>query len=75
MAYYEFIISDKVVIHKRSVYNLLDLIGDVGGLFDGLKYIAKLILGIFGFIWNQPISYYLLKHIYTFKSSITERAE
>ena len=27
-------------IIERSTYSLLDLLGDVGGLFDGLRYLA-----------------------------------
>ena len=36
---------DKTVIHSREIYNALDLLGDVGGLFDGLRLIgANLVL-------------------------------
>ena len=35
------------VNYQRAIYNSLDLLGDVGGLFDGLKLIAWLIVNIF----------------------------
>ena len=31
-----FKVSDQVETHQRTVYNILDFIGDIGGLFDGL---------------------------------------
>lgn len=30
--------------YQRSIYNLLDFIGDVGGLLDGLKLIGQFLL-------------------------------
>ena len=32
---------------SRSIYNFLDFLGDVGGLFEGLKLIAAALLGVF----------------------------
>ena len=32
-------------IIERSTYSVLELIGDVGGLFDGLKLIANALIG------------------------------
>ena len=36
-----FSLNTDIKYHKRSVYNILDLIGDVGGLLDGVGYICK----------------------------------
>ena len=36
--------SPDVIIYERSVYTILDLLGEVGGLLDGLNYIAMMIL-------------------------------
>ena len=33
--------------HKRSIYNVLDFLGDVGGLREALKTIGQLFLMIF----------------------------
>ena len=33
-------------IHSRTIYNGLDLLGDVGGLYDGLKLIAAPLISL-----------------------------
>ena len=38
--------QDMTVI-ERSTYSLLELLGDVGGLIDGLRYIGIIILSPF----------------------------
>ena len=63
-ASYIFVISDKHVVHKRAVYNILDLIGDVGGLFDGLKYIASVFFSFISLFWNEPFYMYLMTKMY-----------
>ena len=37
-------ISPDIVHHSRSVYSVLDWLGDVGGLFDALTLIARVLL-------------------------------
>jgi len=37
-------ISPDIVHHHRSVYSVLDWLGDVGGLFDALTIIARVLL-------------------------------
>ena len=36
-----FTLSDKQVTHKREAYTLFDLIGDVGGFYDGIILIVS----------------------------------
>ena len=36
----------ETVQHGREIYNFLDLLGDVGGLFDGLKLIGAGIVSV-----------------------------
>lgn len=36
------------VIHSREIYNALDFLGDVGGLFDGLRLIGAGVFTLFG---------------------------
>ena len=33
-------LNKSVLIRSRSIYHVLDFLGDVGGLFDALKLIA-----------------------------------
>ena len=45
-------------VHSRSIYNGLDLLGDVGGLFDGLKLIATPLISLLtqGGLYKRLIS-------------------
>ena len=36
------------ILHEREVYNILGLIGDIGGLLEGLKWVATLSIYFFG---------------------------
>ena len=36
------------ILHEREVYNILDLIGDIGGLLEGLNWVASLSIYCFG---------------------------
>ena len=49
----EIIFSQDITIYKRSTYSFLEWLGDVGGLYDGLKILIFLIL--------SPISAFALK--------------
>ena len=44
----EFRAGNEIVVYSRSIYNALDFLGDVGGLFDALKLICIGILSILG---------------------------
>jgi len=45
--------SPKVKTIKRSVYTILDCIGDLGGLNDGLSFIVACFVAIYNFIWFE----------------------
>ena len=51
--------------HDRSIYTLLDVLGDVGGLFDALKGISSIIVTFYFNIFGNPMHDYLLKSIFT----------
>ena len=44
-----------VVDHTRDVYNLLDYLGDIGGLFDGLQYLFRAFIGFFSLLGYKPL--------------------
>ena len=44
-------LSDKEKVIKRQVYTLLDMVGDIGGLHDGLI----IIIGLFVTIFNSSM--------------------
>ena len=49
-----------MIYHEKTVYNILDFLGDIGGLFDGLKYVAQIFLGFVGLIWNEPMYMFII---------------
>ena len=53
-----------VMHHNRSIYSFLDLLGDVGGLFDALKGIASFIITIYFGLFGDPINSYLLRKLF-----------
>ena len=53
-----------VIHHNRSIYNSLDLLGDVGGLFDGLRGIGSFLITIYFRVFGNPIHPYLLKSLF-----------
>ena len=59
-----------MVIHDRAVFNVLDLIGEIGGLFDGLQYIAKFMLGVCGLIWNESVYSHLTTKLFDIDKGI-----
>ena len=52
-------------VNYRSVYTLLDWLGDIGGLFDALKYIGQLVMFfVFRFVRVDPITHSLVTSIF-----------
>jgi len=57
-------LDNDVVHHKRSIYTSLDLLGDIGGLFDALKIISSIIITLYFSIFGNPLHGYLLKALF-----------
>ena len=51
------------VVNKRKIYNILDLLGDIGGLNGALSQVCAFILYIFGN--NYTLNTYLLRTLFT----------
>ena len=56
--------SDQSAEHERQVYNLLDFIGDVGGLLDGVQYIFYPIISIFSAICGSNVDSYFYHSLF-----------
>ena len=56
----EFRLNKDVLHFKRSIYTSLDLLGDVGGLFDALKGISSMLVAFYFSIFGNPMHDYLL---------------
>ena len=59
-----FALASDVTFYKRSIYTSLDLLGDIGGLFDALKGISSFIVAIYFNIFGDPIQSYLLTALF-----------
>ena len=57
-------LSRDVKHHNRSIYTSLDLLGDVGGLFDALKGIMSFIIAIYFKVFGDPVQEYLLNAMF-----------
>ena len=68
-----FRMSPDVDIKKRSTYTILDLLGDVGGLFDALKASGSVIVAIYFVLRGNPLEKYLLETIFKSKINATKR--
>ena len=53
------------VHYKRSIYNSLDLLGDVGGLYSILLDFGAIILGAISFVIGSPIESFLRSNVFT----------
>ena len=51
-------------LHTRQIYSGLDMLGDVGGLLDGLKLLGSGVMFIFHLIRGDPLQDFLMKAIF-----------
>ena len=50
--------------HKRTIYNLLEVLGDVGGLGDSLTKIGAFVIALYQFFSGHQMSQYLVSSIF-----------
>ena len=58
---FDFQIHPDKIIHKRTRYSVLDWLGDIGGLYDGLRYFFGAIIFLARKIIGSPLNSYLVK--------------
>ena len=58
--------EDSIYKVNRQTYNLLEYLGDIGGLLDAMLFIAQLVLWP---VYNFNVSSYLMKRMFRKKSS------
>ena len=51
--------------HTRTIYSLLDFLGDIGGLSDALSKIGSIVFAIAQLFTGSGLRQYLLKNIFT----------
>ena len=57
-------LDTSIVTHKRSVYGILDYIGDIGGLLDGLVAVSSILVRILRLLIGNKLEQYLLSNIF-----------
>ena len=62
--YVNFDLNREEVVNTRTVYNILDFLGDNGGLFDGLCYVAQAIFAVLSIVETNPTLIYLVSKVY-----------
>ena len=60
--------SPDLEVTERQTYNLLEYLGDIGGLFDALRYMGIFILGPFV---SFSLQSKLLNSLFRFVSSVS----
>ena len=56
--------SSDIVVHHRSIYNALDLLGDIGGLLDMLLIIGQMVLICFTAVKGKPLSIFFVERLF-----------
>ena len=52
-------------VNTRSIYTVLDWLGDVGGLVDALQYIGKFVMFLyFKLVSEDPITHFLVTSLF-----------
>ena len=57
-------LDNYLVTHGRQVYGILDLIGDIGGLTDGLKAVSSIVVWFLQLFIGNETQRYLLSSLF-----------
>ena len=61
-------VDTQIVKHSRQIYNLLDWVGDIGGLIDGLTAIGGFFMIIYASIFGDALNHFLLQKLFKVES-------
>ena len=56
-------LDQDVKVYKRSIYTILDFLGDLGGLLDALKAVVGILVTIFFKMRGDPVNKFLIKSV------------
>ena len=59
-----FFVMEQVNFHERSVYNILDLLGDVGGLFDALYGVCAVLIFLVSLITGSGAQNFIIRQVF-----------
>ena len=60
----KFTLESTLILYNRQVYDVLDLIGDVGGLLEGLKYIVFFVMSLLNMFSINSLTIFLVSKVY-----------
>ena len=69
---FSYFLSPDTKHYERSVYTVLDFLGDIGGLFDALRLIAEIFIYAVSFLTNDGPHNYILKRLFKRNNSTRE---
>ena len=67
MVEFLFLPSDNITYYERSIYNALDLLGDVGGFSGAVDELAKTILFIFTLAIGDGPHIHMIENVFKTK--------
>ena len=62
-----------VKVFKRQIYTVLDVIGDIGGLLDGLHVLGMIIISLQMSLFGNPLTIFLMSKIFFSKKEKEKR--
>ena len=65
--YLQYSLSNEAKFHERTIYNMLDLLGDIGGLQDALCQITAFLLFFISIITKEGPHNHIMKRLFTTK--------
>ena len=66
-------LSPATKVFKRQVYTILDVIGDIGGLLDGLHVLGMIVISFKISIFGNPLTIFLLGKVFFSKKEKEKR--
>ena len=67
-----FFLSPNKKVYTRQVYNLLDWLGDVGGLLEGLRLVGQLGIALVTLFISNPLSAFIVNALFKSGSVVDE---
>ena len=70
---YRYEVSNSITHNERTIYGLLDWLGDVGGLLEMLYLLFKYVA--MGWITSMYSDFFMVRNLFSFQSKVTSEKE
>ena len=71
---FQIVLSHDVKVFKRQIYTVFDVIGDIGGLLDGLHALGMIMISLHMSLFGNPLTIFLLSKIFYSKKEKEKRS-